>query len=98
MSDGKRTMADIFQEVFGTEDGKTMLYWIASECGMFQEDPGRIRPDLMAFWHRLLRAGGVTDPRRAGVLMQNIMATARKPLPKDTRSDEYGQIMGFLDD
>ena len=76
---------DIFKATFNSREGKTMLYWILNECGYFSTD-GRIEPSLIAFANRLLMAGGVTDPLRAGRYIDNLMATADMPI--EERSDD----------
>lgn len=85
----KKRISDVFSRVFDTADGRTVLYWIANECGVFQSDPTRIRPELMAFWNRLMLTAGVTDPSKAGKLMERLMEVASLP-GTDTRSDDDG--------
>lgn len=84
---GKRKLSDVFRSTFDTPDGRTMLYWIASECGCFQGDPAKVRPELMAFWNRLMAVGGVISPSKAGSLMEHMMIVASQP-GNDTRSED----------
>lgn len=84
----KLDMEDVFRLTFSTPHGKTMLYWIANECGAFADDPKMITPELMAFWHRLLRVGSVTDPAKAGKLMDHCIMVASSTENKKTRSED----------
>lgn len=72
-------MEDVFRSTFDNADGRTMLWWILNECGYFATDPRYISPELMAFANRLLMAGGVNTPAKAGRYIDSLMVSASAP-------------------
>ena len=68
---------ELFANVFGDSQGRTMLWWIADQCGYFATDPGKISPELLSFFNRLLSMGGVISSDKAGVLMDALVQVAK---------------------
>ena len=80
-----RQIKDCFKSTFGTLDGKTMLYWIADECGYFQTDTAKIKPELIAFFNKLLQVGEIAIPQKAGKLMAAYMDVANMNISKEEK-------------
>lgn len=49
----------MFQRVFGTEEGRIVAANIFANLGFFETDPSRIKPELIAFAHRLQHDMGI---------------------------------------
>ena|GEM_PF-5503765 len=49
----------VFLRVLDSADGLEVLAWIGNECGAWAQDPQAVRPELVAFWNRLLGKMGV---------------------------------------
>lgn len=83
MDDETKELRKCFGRVFSTRDGKTMLWWIADQCGFFAERGEEVKPELTAFLNRLLRMGGITSPSNAGRLMDALMDVSMNMEDKD---------------
>ena len=68
-------LAGCIHRTFITDDGKTVLAWILDQCGVFQTDPSKIDPSLIAFAGRLMKAGNMGIAGDAGVLASAILAS-----------------------
>ena len=62
----------VLQTVFSGVDGHTALYWLANECGYFETDPAKIRPELLALFNKIMYETGAYLPKRAGVLIDKL--------------------------
>lgn len=87
MDDGRKTLKDVFRSVFGSEDGKTMLYWILDQCGYFAQNATAVRPELLSFANRLLALGDVNSPLNAGAFMKAIMDVSGRNIPDKEEDD-----------
>lgn len=48
---------EAMHQVFSTPEGKAVLAWILTQCGVFETDPQRIDRSLLAFANELMRTG-----------------------------------------
>ena len=74
-SNNERSLAGCIYRTFITDDGKATLMWILDQCGIFQTDPSKIDPSLIAFAGRLMKAGAMGISGDAGVFASAILAS-----------------------
>lgn len=73
-------MRHCFRSAYGSNaEGRTMLAWLATECGVFETEKGKVDPALMALWGRLMRLAGASRPSLYGKVMQGIADLAAMP-------------------
>lgn len=71
------TERTIFRNVFlSSEDGLSVLAWIGNECTGWVQDPSMVRPDLVAFWNRLLGKLGIVKPDNLLELVKGLGAAS----------------------
>jgi hypothetical protein len=76
----------IFKATFEDPNGLQVLAWIGNECGAWAQDPAVVKPELVAFWNRLLgKIGTIHEMNlitlaRAAIIASNDadLAAARK--------------------
>lgn len=68
-----------FKRTFDSTEGKTMLAWIAKECGQFETDPSKIRPDLQAFFNRLMWIAEVPASKNMNDLLTAVINISSSP-------------------
>ncbi|MBO8442613.1 MAG: hypothetical protein IAC42_02475 [Spirochaetes bacterium] len=78
------SIGKVLQTVFSGVDGHTALYWLANECGYFETDPAKIRPELLALFNKIMYETGAYLPKQAGVLIKKITEAMDY-----TAADEY---------
>lgn len=49
----------VFLRTLDSADGLEVLAWIGNECGAWAQESQAIRPELVAFWNRLLGKLGI---------------------------------------
>lgn len=73
MADDKESLSRCIYDTFKTSDGLVTLSWILNDCGFFESDPARISPELIAFCHRLIKAGGMAIDGDMGLFARAIL-------------------------
>lgn len=66
------SIGKVLQGVFSGLDGHTALWWLANECGYFETDPAKIKPELIALFNKIMYETGAYLPKQAGVLIEKI--------------------------
>lgn len=66
------SIGKVFQTVFSGVDGHTTLWWLANECGYFETDPEKIKPELLALFNKIMYETGAYLPKQAGVLIDKL--------------------------
>lgn len=67
------TIGAAMREVFSSPDGRSVLAWLLSRCGMFETHPDRIRPDLIALGNSLLSEMEVAENGNMGIYMKGLL-------------------------
>lgn len=86
MTDAER-MRHCFRTAFGGTEGRTMLAWLATECGVFETESDKVDKSLTALWGRLMHLAGAARPSLYGDVMQGIVDMSGMP---DREGDAYG--------
>lgn len=81
--DEREALRRCFRTTFDSREGKTILAWIAKECGAFETDPKKISPDLQAFFNRLLWTSGLPALRNQEKLLDAVINIASNPEPRE---------------
>lgn len=84
----RRNFKELFLDVFGTPEGKTILWWLGDKCGAFSTSGKDIDPSRIALWNELMSESGIYAPERAGALMDALIETANKPVKEKKENDE----------
>ena len=67
----------LFQRVLLRDtDGTAVLAWIGNACGAWAQDPAVVKPDLVAFWNKLLGMCGIVHPSNLQEIAEKLSAAA----------------------
>lgn len=86
------TLKRCFKATFDSREGRTILAWIAKECGQFETDPTKIKPELQAFFNRLLWISGLPAPQNCTELLDAVMNISAKPYEKEEAKEELDDV------
>lgn len=67
------TIGKAMREVFSTPDGKSVLAWILSRCGMFETRIEHIRPELIALGNSILSEMEVGESGNMGIYLRGLL-------------------------
>lgn len=57
---GEDELARAIYNTFKTPEGKSVFAWILDQCGYFEADPAKVKPELIALANRIMLAGNMT--------------------------------------
>ena len=84
------TVGKVLRTAFSGTDGKTALLWLANECGYFETDPAKIRPELLALFNKIMFETGVF--LNLGALAEALTGCMRPDLTAEYRQQLKGEI------
>lgn len=53
-------LAKAIYNTFKSGDGKSVFAWILDQCGFFETDPNKVKPELIALANRIMVTGHMT--------------------------------------